>query len=100
MLFAESKAAPRVEVEFTDMGHDPAYFSHRAVEAIVINAGRENYPAHVFAQVQARKNQLRDIIHHWIERAINSDRHLTEIKLRAMGCADAADWLKSERITK
>ncbi len=100
--FAQPKGAPLIEVEFTDRGvvAGPGYFSAHAVQAIEIGADQNNWPAHIRAQMQERRKLLRDIIHQHIERAINSDRYLLEIKLRAMGHTEAADFLKVERIVK
>ncbi len=102
LKFAQPKAAPLVDIEFTDRGvvQGVDYFSAHAVQAIEIGADQQNWPPHIRAQMQQRRKLLRDIIHQHIERAINSDRYLLEIKLRAMGHTEAADFLKTERIVK
>ncbi len=97
-----AKAPDWFQVDFTDRGvtGGPAYFSAKAVEQIVVRAATESFPAHVQSQIRARRKMLQDIIHHQIERAVNSDRYLVEIQMRAMGFNDAADFLRVERITK
>ena len=101
-IFAQPKAPPLVEVEFTDRGviRGADYFAARAVQQIEIGADQNNWPDHIKAQMRQRRKMLREIIHYNIERAINSDRYLLEIKLRAMGHTDAADFLKTERVVK
>ena len=100
--FAEPKAAPQFNLEFTDRGviQGVDYFSAHAVQAIEIGADQNNWPSHIRAQMQGRRKLLREIIHQHIERAINSDRYLLEIQLRAMGHTEAADFLKTERIVQ
>ncbi len=100
--FAVPKGAPLIDVEFTDRGviQGVDYFSAHAVQAIEIGADQNNWPPHIRAQMQQRRKLLREIIHQHIERAINSDRYLIEIQLRAMGHTEAADFLKTERIVK
>ncbi len=101
---ARPKSAPKLIVEFTDRGVSdkdlPSYFSEKTTNTLVIKASIEQFPEHV--QVQFRQNYkiIRDVIHHFIERAINSSRFNMEIELRLHGFTDAADYLRSERIKK
>ncbi len=101
---AQAKAPPKLVVEFTDRGVSdedlPGYFSEKTTNTLVIRASQAQFPEHV--QVQFRQNYkvIRDVIHHFIERAVNSSRFNMEIELRLHGFKDAADYLRSERIKK
>lgn len=102
--YARPKAPPELVIEFTDRGVDdeqlPAYFSEKITNALVIRASQEQFPEHVQVQFRQRYKIIRDVIHHFIERAVNSSRFNTEIDLRLRGFTDAADYLRSERIKR
>ena len=90
-----------LDIEFTDRGVSdvPEYFSTKMVEAVVIKGHEHAFPEHVQAQIRQRRKVLRELFHHYLTRAINSDRYNLARQLRAMGMHEAADYIETEKIT-
>lgn len=81
-----------LEVEFDDRGHKTDVFADKCVNRLV-NITDSAAP-HVRQQAVAQKKTIRDLIHFWMDRAVNSDRYRIEKELRSMGHPEAADFVK------
>ncbi len=99
---AQPKPVPELVVEFTDRGvsNVPVYFSEKATNHLIIRGNMEDFPDHVRVQFRQRREAIREVLHHYFKRAVNSDRFNLEIDLRLHGFADAADFLRSDRMTR
>lgn len=91
-----------LELGLNDLGvqNGSAYFSEKAVEKIVIRAQMDAFPEHVQYQIRERRTAVRDVILHFMERAINNDRYLLVQELQARGMHDAASYIATEKVTR